>query len=111
MGVSLLYHSMILLPLAFYLGVSIAQPVLTPLSDSKTYAYYDTYDAYASQELDVIGSEGFKAIKKMEVDLANVDCFWQLIMAEQVADHCIKMFTKVAGTEKSDYNDVDMVQL
>ena len=62
--VSFLYHSMILLPLAFYLGVSFAQPVLTPLSDGKNYAYYDTYDAYASQELDVIGSEGFKAIKK-----------------------------------------------
>ena len=55
---------MILLPLAFYLGVSFAQPVLTPLSDGKNYAYYDTYDTYASQELDVIGSEGFKAIKK-----------------------------------------------
>ena len=62
--VSYLYQSMILLPLAFYLGVSFAQPVLTPLSDGKNYAYYDTYDAYASQELDVIGSEGFKAIKK-----------------------------------------------
>ena len=67
----------------------------------------------------------------METDLANVDCFWQLIMAEQVSgkleitfntwfllisllkylsDNCIKMFTKVTETDNNDYNDVDMMQ-
>ena len=62
--ISLLNHSMIGLLFVFCFGFCFAQPVLTPLNNSKSYVYYDTYDTYASQELDVIGSQGFKAIKK-----------------------------------------------
>lgn len=60
---------------------------------------YKDYLEQAYSDLDYIGGEGDAILKKVQTELSDVECFWQLLTAETLSENCVKFITSYGSKQ------------
>jgi len=94
------------------LACSVASDPLKAIKPTYTQTDFDGFDykdyleqAYA--DLDYIGGEGETLLKKIQTELSDVGCFWQLLTAENLSENCVKFITAYGSKQNVDKPDFE----
>jgi hypothetical protein len=83
------------------LACSVASDPLKAMKPTYTQTDYD-YKDYLEQaysDLDYIGREGDDMLKRVQTELSDIECFWQLLTAESLGANCVKFITSYGSKQ------------